>query len=159
MNEELTIKVPEGCVIDKELTDLDAGIIVYKKKDPTPWEYKGQKMNGYHVRGDEVQSQDWYKACTGNFDVYASKATAEAALAAARLSQYIANDKRYGGVITDEEWDSTQVAKYCIGRWKNRIEFPVTVSSFHFLAFHSEEQATLFYKDHKDLIEAFLMIG
>ena len=158
MDKELTIKVPEGCVIDKERTNLDEGIIVYKRKGPDAWDYNGQDMNGYHIRGDEVRSQGRYSACSGNFDVFAKRAQACAALAASQISQYMANDKRYGGVITDEEWNSPKVAKYCIERWKNHAEFRVSTYSYHFLAFHSEEQAHLFYEDHKDLVEAFLMI-
>ena len=159
MNKELTIKVPEGCVIDKERTDLDAGIIVYKRKDSDPWEYKGQNMQGYHVRGDEIRSQERYVACSGNFDVYASEALAKAALAAAQISQYMANDPRYGGAITDKEWGNSNVVKYCIRRYNNHVEFQSTTGYYHFLAFHSEKQASLFYEDHKDLVKDFLMIS
>jgi hypothetical protein len=159
MNKELTIKVPEGCVIDKEHTDLDAGIIVYKKQGPAPWNYEGQNMQGYHIRGDEIRSQERYVACSGNFDVYASEALAKAALAAAQISQYMANDQRYGGVVTDEEWGTSKVMKYCIRRWNNRIDFMSTGARYCFLAFHSEEQASLFYEDHKDLVKDFLMIS
>ena len=159
MDKELTIKVPEGCVIDKERTDLDAGIIVYKRKDLDVWDYNGQDMNGYHIRGNEVRSQGRYSACSGNFDVFAKRAQACAALAASQISQYMANDKRYGGAITHEEWGSSNVMKYCIKRYNNHVEFSSTTGYYHFLAFHSVEQARLFYEDHKDLVEAFLMLG
>lgn len=158
MDDELTIKVPEDCVIDKERTNLDAGIIVYKKKSPTPWKYKGQEICGYHVRGDKVQSQSKYSACPGNFDVFAKRAQARASLAASQISQYMANDPRYGGVVTDEEWKDDNTTKYVICRYNGDVEFDQTYLYHSFLAFHTKEQRSLFYEEHKDLILDFLML-
>ena len=159
MDKELTIKVPEGCVIDKSRTDLDAGIIVYKAKDPIPWKYNGQDMSGYYIRGDEIRSQERYYATPGNFDVFARKAQARAALAASQISQYMANDSRYGGEVTDDEWKDKHIAKHVIIRCNGDFAFSLLYLTYCFLAFHTEEQRSLFLDDHKDLVLDFLMLS
>ena len=70
----------------------------------------------------------------------------------------MANDERFGGVVTNEEWDDNYIDKYTIDRIKNKINTSVYSSSYTFLAFHTKEQRDLFLKENEDLVKDYLMI-
>ena len=38
----------------------------------------------------------------------------------AQISQIMANDSRFGGVVTDEEWKNYGMGKYCINRFAGK---------------------------------------
>ena len=75
----------------------------------------------------------------------------------ARISQIMANDERFGGVVTDEEWNRRGF-KYTIGRNENTIEKVVYTTTWQFLAFHTEKQRDLFLSENEDLVKDYLMI-
>ena len=80
------------------------------------------------------------------------------AQAAAQISQIMANDKRFGGVITNEEWKDIECQKFIIIRGKVGIVESVTTFDFTFLAFHTREQRNLFLQENEELIKQFFMI-
>ena len=72
----------------------------------------------------------------------------------------MANDPRFGGPVTDEEWNGTNTAyKYVISRRDNNIEFEKYYKWYCFLAFHTKEQRDLFLKENEDLVKDYLMIN
>lgn len=93
-----------------------------------------------------------------NYNVFATKKQAKSALAMARISQIMANDERFGGAITDEEWQDASTTKYIICRWGDKIQTDFGYTSYHFLAFHTKEQRYLFLQENQDLIKDYLMI-
>lgn len=89
---------------------------------------------------------------------FATKKQAKSALAMARISQLMANDERYGGVVTDEEWKDRGMGKSIIHRDGGKIGCFVSSSSYYFLAFHTDEQRELFLRENEQLVKDYLMI-
>jgi hypothetical protein len=70
----------------------------------------------------------------------------------------MANDiDNFGGVITDEEWESTDY-KYAIYKACNNIKKMDVIREYHFLAFHTVDQRDLFLEKYRDLVKEYLMI-
>jgi hypothetical protein len=89
---------------------------------------------------------------------FARKKQAKSALAMARISQIMANDiENFGGVVTDEEWESDKW-KYVIYRDFCSINTTFVIHNYYFLAFHKSKQRSLFLKKYYDLVKDFLMI-
>ena len=93
-----------------------------------------------------------------NRNLFADQKQAQSALAMAQISQILANDKRYGGVITDEEWENGDTQKYVIAREFGTFNLQIINSIWYFLAFHTAAQRDLFLKENEDLVEQYLMI-
>ena len=92
------------------------------------------------------------------YKYFASKKQAISARAMAMISQIMANDvENFGGVVTDEEWKNDEY-KYVIYRNGCFINTTFVMNSYHFLAFHTEEQRGLFLEKYRDLIKDYLMI-
>ena len=114
------------------------------------------KMSGYYINIDSsISSYDNGILCKTAYNVFNTKKQAKAALAMARISQIMANDKRFGGVITDEKWNNKY--NHVILRKGNYLDISIR-HSYQFLAFHEKEQAELFLKENEDLIKDFYMI-
>lgn len=92
-----------------------------------------------------------------NYNIFATERQAKSALAMARISQIMANDKRFGGAITDEEWHSTET-KYVMERFINTIDLTRYAGCYQFLAFHTAEQRALFLEENEDLVKDYLML-
>lgn len=90
--------------------------------------------------------------------IFAKKKMARAAKAAAMISQIIANDKRFGGAITDEEWDTGGIDKFVFYRIQDRITLSTARDIYNFIAFHTQAQAALFLEENRDLIRQFYML-
>ena len=90
--------------------------------------------------------------------IFAKKKMAKAAKAAAMISQIMANDKRFGGAITDEEWKNEEIIKYTFFRRGSELIPSWSAIYFHFLAFHTTEQRVLFLAENEDLIRQFYML-
>lgn len=73
----------------------------------------------------------------------------------AQISQIMANDERFGGVVTDEEWNYNR--KYVIIRRGTKLGIE-TKYCYEYLAFHTNEQAELFLKENEDLIKDYYML-
>ncbi len=76
----------------------------------------------------------------------------------AQLSQIMANDKRFGGPISDEEWADIESEKYVIDRFNNKIQLVSYYNAWYFLAFRTKKQRDLFYKENEDLIKQYYML-
>ena len=93
-----------------------------------------------------------------NRNVFATEKQAKSALAMARISQLMAHDERYGGVVTDDEWSNDSIRKYVLNRGHGHIYMDVFLTNYHFLAFHTDEQADLFLSENEQLVKDYLMI-
>ena len=122
------------------------------------WRYKeglNTKMSGYYVGIDSrIYSYDNGILCKNSYNVFATKKQAKAALAMARISQIMANDKRFGGNITNDEVGTDRY--YVILRRRDALEIS-TRYNYEYLAFHTKEQAELFLKENEDLIKDYYM--
>ena len=161
---EIKIQIPEGYEgIDEEASNLAEGKIVFKKKEVLPWKEYTHILTGYFVStsSDIVRIDKINKCFSDNAadrNIFATKKQAQSMLAMAQLSQIIQNDKRFGGPITDEEWNTAAVKKYCIIRDRNGISKDLFWCHYYFLAFHTEEQRDLFLKENEDLIRQYFML-
>lgn len=151
---EFKVSVPEGYEIDKENSTFDC--IKFKRIEELRWrDDTNFIMKGYTINGD------LWEALTNlpiNYDTFATKKQAKSALAMARISQIMANDKRFGGAVTDEEWNNAEYIKYSIRRHKNICIKDICGTFYQFLAFHTREQRNLFMKENMDLIKDYLMM-
>lgn len=161
---QININIPEGCVIDTEKSNLKEGRIVFKKKEVTPWKETKHLITGYFINSDSKIVQITQVCACNNTNpddrnIFATKKQARSMLAMAQLSQIIANDERFGGPVTDEEWDNIDIAKYCISKESGyRLLTPKLHYDWQFLAFHTPEQRDLFLEENKDLIRQYYMI-
>lgn len=151
---EFKVSVPKGYEIDKENSTFEC--IKFKRIEEPRWRDDNHfLMKGYSISGDRWEQ---LSNIPSNYDTFATEKQAKSALAMARISQIMANDKRFGGVVTDEEWDNDSIVKYAIGRDRNICAMEKFYIQYHFLAFHTEEQIQLFVKENMDLIKDYLMI-
>ncbi len=150
---EIKINVPEGYEIDKENSTFEC--IKFKKKEVTPWRYNQETTSGYSIVCRKISN--WSNNLGGKA-LFATEKQAKSALAMAQISQIMANDKRFGGIITDEEWGIYKIDKYVISRLgKSIIHKACLNNTYHFLAFHTEKQRDLFLKENTDLVKDYLM--
>lgn len=157
---EIKINVPEGFEIDKENSTFEK-IVFKKKKETNKWrDNKETSVKGYFIDTDsKITYFNGYNVKV-NYNLFATEKLAKAALAAARISQIIANDSRFGGFITSEEWKDAELIKYVIIRdnylCENIIKGSATV--YHFLSFHTKKEADLFLDENADLVNDYFMI-
>lgn len=155
---EIKIVPPEGYEIDKENSTFEC--VKFKPigkrwRDGNPF-ISGWCLGCVNVFGSRNQYEKPWKE--GNLDVFATEKQAKSAFAMAQISQIMANDERFGGAITDEEWENHQVYKNTIIRTNGNITPSAATSSYYFLAFHTPEQRDLFLNENKDLVKDYLMI-
>ena len=159
---EIKIQIPEGYEgIDEEKSNLEEGVIVFKKKGATPWRNdKKALLSGYYVTTEaNIESIEGLFNVSNAWNVFATKKQAQSMLAMARLSQIIKNDPRFGGPITDEEWPDSKIRKYVISRFNDDIHVDDwDACYFRFLAFHTQEQRDLFLEENEDLIRQYFML-
>lgn len=158
---KLQIQIPEGYVVDTENSDLVNGIIKFKPIVKRWRDDEYQPIEGYFIEevGSEITDIHGIINTPSNHNVFAGKKQAKSALAMARISQIMKNDERFGGVVTDEEWDNVRLFKYVIYRVCSHIETDDRTMIYKFLAFHTEEQRDLFLKENEDLVKDYLMIS
>lgn len=156
---EVKIVAPDGYEIDRAHSTFDK--IIFKKKEVERWIDKNfKKVNGYFI--DDCNKILPLRNVPYNgessYDIFATEKQAKSALAMARISIIMANDPRFGGVVTDEEWANTYTPKLIITRVKNQIFKDANFGTYHFLAFHSYKQRDLFIEENEDLLKDYLMI-
>lgn len=155
---EVKIVPPEGYEIDKENSTLECikfKPIVKRWRDNT-----NALFVGYYINKDSRIIQTSY--CSNNdfnSNIFATKKQAKSALAMAQISQIMANDERFGGVVTDEEWKLDTTTKYTIGKGDGKICKGYHSFLYSFLAFHTYEQRELFLEENEDLVKDYLMIN
>ena len=154
---ELKIVPPEGMEIDKENSTFEC----IKFKPIPKWQRDdvNEIINGYFIGMDSVIRPISVPNMPSNHNVFATEKQAKAALAMAQISQIMANDPRFGGIVTDEEWEDEEL-KYTINRWTGKPEIIHGNENYHryaFLAFHTEKQRDLFMKENMDLIKDYYL--
>ena len=158
---ELNITIPEGYEIDLENSDLASGKIVFKPTTHKAWRRQNHKISGYLISTMSeiriVNDLDSKLEC--NHNVFATKKHAKVALAIAQISQIMANDERFGGPVTIDEWKDDTIDKYIIEYYDGEIGTDCYHSSYYFLAFHTREQRNLFLEENRDLVEAYFMLN
>lgn len=159
---EIKINVPEGYEIDKENSTFECikfKPIVKKWRDD-----KEAKVSGYYIDNKAETHQITYGLNNEvNRNIFATEKQAKSALAMAQISQIMANDERFGSVVTEDEWNKSnwKTYIYCIDRFNNKIakcENYVYNIRYRFLAFHTKEQRDLFLAENEDLVKQYLMI-
>ena len=153
---EIKIDIPAGYVIDKENSTSEC--IRLKPIESKFADYDGQFIiNGFYI----YHSQIFGHECQNNKaarDIFATEKQAKSALAMAQISQIMANDTRFGGIITDEEWNNSSCKKYVIDRIYNRLLYPTYINVYAFIAFHTPEQRALFLQENEQLVKDYLMV-
>lgn len=155
---EQIITPPDGYEIDKENSTFEC--IKFKKKEEVAWKDKVKQQKGFIIdntaefctRLVEIAG-DFNKLC-----IFNTEKQAKSALAMAHISQIMANDKRFGGVVTDKEWKDFNIIKYVIFKGSGNWIANTHNWFYTFLAFHTNEQCQLFIKENEDLIKDYLMI-
>ena len=119
-------------------------------------EYK--TISGYYTHVDSciTYSKD-HNNTKENYNIFATEKQAKSALAMARISQIMANDKRFGGIVTDEEWGNNVPCYYVILKVRNILVI-TTSYRYEYLGFHTMEQANLFLEENEDLIKDYYMM-
>lgn len=155
---EFKVPIPEGMEIDKKNSTFEC--IKFKPIKPKRWrDNEKAKINGYIITlYSKIGGPAVFPNTDNNHNLFATEKQAKSALAMARISQIMANDKRFGGIITDNQWKNPDSYKYCIERSSNRIFSDWHNVDYHFLAFNTEEQRNLFLKENEDLVKDYLMI-
>lgn len=159
MEKEIRIPIPEGMEIDKENSTFEC--IKFKPIEKKRWrDDEDAEIKGYYVATEaDIQETDLVFNTNNNYNVFATEKQAKSALAMARISQIMANDERFGGVITDKEWvKPTNCGKYTISRIGNDFYCGYSYNAYHFLAFHTPQQRELFLQENEDLVRDYLMI-
>ena len=153
---EFKVEVPEGYAIDEENSTFEC--IKFKPIQSKFSNYDGTfKINGFYINKDSRIVDGEYHNYNSTRNMFATEKQAKSALAMAQISQIMANDERFGGVITDEEWNDVTMTKRCIIRCgKNLIAYDSELN-YQFLAFHTEEQRELFIEENEDLVTDYLM--
>ena len=156
---EIKISVPEGYKIDKENSTFEC--IKFKKKEERWKDDKDAPVHGFIITTEcEMKHVSSFNRIW-NYNIFATEKQARSALAMARISQIMANDERFGGVVKDEIWEKSNIRIAYICKIANDIRRGYQYSNminYHFLAFHTEEQRDLFLKENEDLIKNYLMI-
>lgn len=159
---QFEIEFPDDFEIDYEKSDINTcrgNHIVLKKKENKPWRYDETAIiKGYRIERDSSIHKDITPNGKDNHNIFATELQARSALAMAQISQIMVNDPRFGGIVTDEEWNK-DTEKYIIYRGSNRIFVNTTSYHYRFLAFHTKEQRDLFLEENKDLVKDYLMIS
>ena len=153
---ELKISVPEGYVIDKENSTFEC--IKFKKIEQRWRDNEDANISGYYITSNsEISHIENHDKSEINLNVFVTEKQVKSALAMAQISQIMANDERFGGVVTDEEWQENS-AKFIIGRQDDNIAASINNRYYHFLAFHTAKQRDLFLQENEDLIKDYLML-
>ena len=157
MEKEIKITPPEGFEIDKEHSTFDC--IKFKPIEKKRWrDDKNAPIEGYYINDYSIILPSFGFTEDCNYNLFATQKQAKSALAMARISQIMANDERFGGVITNKEWKDNNTVKYIIMREKDNIAANYYYTFYYFLAFHTKEQRDLFLKENEDLVRDYLML-
>jgi len=155
-SKEIKITPPEGFEIDEEHSTFEC--IKFKPKIKRWRDDENAIFSGYHITDfSGILELDHMTNIPENHDLYATIKQAKSALAMARISQIITNDVRFGGAITDKEWNN-DAYKYTIRRLGDKICPDFNIFHYTFLAFHTKEQRDLFLEENEDLVKDYLMI-
>lgn len=157
MTREIKITPPEGYEIDKENSTLEC--IKFKPSIKRWRDDYSKSISGYVIDNNSIiHKRSNVTNGSSNYNLFATKKQAKSAFAMAQISQIMANDERFGGVVADEEWVNYGIVKWTIERSENKIITTFRHYTYTFLAFHTTEQRNLFLKENEDLVKDYLMI-
>lgn len=112
------------------------------------------QIDGYFINGmSQISFRPGYNTCC-YYNIFATEKQAKSALAMAHISQIMANDERFGGVVTYEEGS---VNNWQIVRVNNDLLINLR-HEYGYLAFHTRKQAELFLKENEDLVKDYYMM-
>ena len=156
-NEEkhITIDIPDGYEIDKEKSTYTD--IYFKKIDN--WRKSNAVIKGFalNVFGG-IYCIESHSINSGK-GIFIDEKHARSASAAAQIGQIIANDPRFGGFVTKNEFYNGSCPIYYIVFSHNFIVVPYfNIIPNSILGFHTSEQAELFIKENEDLLRQYFMI-
>ena len=154
MEKEIKITPPEGYEIDRENSTFEC---IKFKPIVKRWRDTINYIGGYYINDCSKIVKTSCGNNPFNYNVFATEKQAKSALAMAQISQIMANDERFGGVVTDEEW-KMGILVHTIERYKDTYTIQSRVDYYPFLAFHTYEQRDLFLEEYEDLIKDYLMI-
>lgn len=154
---ELKIVPPEGYVIDKENSTLEC--IKFKPIEKRWRDKDNEEIEGFYIsEGSSIWGAVNRHNVPMSYNIFATMEQAKSALAMARISQIMKNDKRFGGIVTEEEWKDDSIHKYVIVSYKGEItSHDWRDCNYYYLAFHTPEQRDLFLKENEDLVKDYLM--
>ena len=141
--------------MEEEGYKWDADSLTLLKKRWRDNEYK--TISGYYTHTDSriTYSED-HSNTKENYNLFATEKQAKSALAMAQISQIMANDERFGGVVTDDEWCDNNWL-YVIIKINDDLEISGSYR-YEYLAFHTQGQAELFLKENEDLVKDYYML-
>lgn len=144
----ITIEVPDDCEVQ------------VVKKESIIRTYQDLINNDIELHGFYITNQSWIshingRALNSNKLIAASEKVAKSMFAMAQISQLM---PYYGGEIDNGMWIYPNT-KYVIRKVGNRVIADNTEHSYHFLAFHTEEQRNEFLKYNEQLVKDYLMIN
>ena len=153
---EINISIPDGYEIDKEKSTFEKIVLKKKENDVKTWnDLVGKQIpdgsKWIDSSGDmmKIDGKFW----TYDKNDFINEKHAKSALAMAQISQLM---PYYGGAITDEEWNNSDVLKYSICRNEDYVSFKS--QHYELLSFHTEEQRNDFLKYNEQLVKDYLMI-
>lgn len=152
---EVKIQVPEGYEVDKVNSTFEC--IKFKKKtEVCIWE-DIKCISGIYI--DSSSKLITAHGCLRDYmdkNLFYSEKHAKASLALAQISQLM---PYYGGEITDEEWENSDL-KYCIGVRKNSIELYTTIRLKDLVVFRTKEQRDKFlsFPENVQLVKDLYMV-
>lgn len=156
-DKELRVAVPEGYEIDKENSTFEC--IKFKPRQSKFSDYDGlHRIEGWGIADDKTLYRSQQRNSKFTKDTFATEKQAKSALAMAQISQIMANDERFGGAVTNLEWNDVTMTKRCIIRSGKRLIAYDSELNYQFLAFHTEEQRDLFIEENEDLVKDYLMM-
>lgn len=155
---EIRIGLPEGYMIDRENSTLECIKLKPVKSKFSDYDGTYRIEEGWGIKGDCVLHCIPRKNDRFAKDVFATEKIAKSALAMAQISQIMANDKRFGGMITEEEWKDELLKKFVIDNTNKGLFLDAYYIRKYFLAFHTMEQRDLFLKENEQLVRDYLMI-
>lgn len=129
-------------------------------KNPKRWrDNEDAVINGYYIDTTSyIRNLRDYSNTKASYNIFATEKQAKSALSMARISQIMANDKRFGGAITNEEWHNTDCKKFVLKRDTDKAVIDSVCLTYNFLAFHTMKQAELFLKENEDLVKDYYMM-
>lgn len=157
-NSEDGIEIPSGYEIDME--KLKSGKILLRKKEVKKWE-DIPILNGCYIGVASVINE--IKDAKNNKmhkNTFIDTLHAKRAIAEAQISQLM---PYYGGEITPEEWRDKTIPKFayvkkCGFEMFDVIKLVVTCDCYHFLAFHTTNQASEFFENNKEIVMDYFMM-